>query len=69
LQPYDSSMDSMQPRDHAAPEVDVIAFGGAVELCELPLSQARQPTCRLIAKRAPDKRHAMEAVVGRLAFC
>jgi hypothetical protein len=35
---------------------------------QLPLSQARQPTSRLIAKRAPDKGHAMEAVVGRLAF-
>jgi hypothetical protein len=35
---------------------------------QLPLSQARQPTSRLIAKRAPDKGHAIEAVVGRLAF-
>jgi hypothetical protein len=61
-------MDSMQPRDHAAPEVDVIAFGGAVELCELPSSQTRQPTSRSIHREA-DKRHAMEAVVGRLAFC
>jgi hypothetical protein len=46
----------------------VIAFVDAVELCELPSWQAQQPTSRLIAKRAADKRHAMEAVVGRPAF-